>query len=75
MPKSRKNCKKNTKINRMNKTNRKDISRKGATKKCIYTYEAIRLLKDIKELRKKNEIRIMNESRKNIDIDRKNKTT
>jgi hypothetical protein len=33
------------------------------------------LLKDIKELRKKNEIRIMNESRKNIDIDRKNKTT
>ena len=48
MPKSKKNTIKK------NKTNRKSI---GKTKKCIYTDEAKRIMKLIKELRKKNKTR------------------
>jgi len=47
MPKSRKNT----------KMNRKTISRKDKTKKCIYTDEAKRIMNIIKELRKKNKSR------------------
>ena len=51
MTKSRKNSiKRNT-------TKRKTLSKKNTSKKCIYTDEAKRLMKIIKELRKKNKTR------------------
>jgi hypothetical protein len=44
MPKSRKN-------------NKKNIKRKNTSKKCIYTDEAKRIMKLMKDLRKKNKTR------------------
>jgi hypothetical protein len=52
MSKSRKNNKKSN-----NRIKRKTVGRRDTTKKCIYTDEAKRLMKIIKELRKKNKTR------------------
>lgn len=55
MIKSRKNkIKKNSKRKSIDK---KSITRKDITKKCIYTDEAKRIIKIMKELRKKNKTR------------------
>lgn len=49
MTKSRKNNKKRNTISK-----RKTLSKRNKNKKCIYTDEAKRLMKLMKELRKKN---------------------
>jgi len=54
MSKSRKN---NKKSNNRKSVGKKIIYRRDTTKKCIYTDEAKRLMKIIKELRKKNKTR------------------
>ena len=56
MTKSRKNNKKRNIIKR-NTIKRKTLSKRNKNIKCIYTDEAKRLMKIIKELRKKNKTR------------------
>jgi len=56
MSKSRKNNKKINTIKRKS-VDKKTLGIRDTTKKCIYTDEAKRLMKIIKELRKKNKTR------------------